>query len=107
MKPSSACGGRSSRCRSRGHGSRGIHVVITAKGLAALEEAAPSHAREVRRLFIDRLAPRQLDQLSDIATAILDKLRADHPELDTPRGSISAGRWLCGVDGRFLTLTRR
>jgi hypothetical protein len=26
-------------------------------GLAALKEAAPSHAQEVRHLFIDRLTP--------------------------------------------------
>jgi DNA-binding MarR family transcriptional regulator len=60
-------------------GSRGIYAVITAKGLAALEEAAPSHAKEVRRLFIDGLTPEQLDQLADIATAILANLQADEP----------------------------
>jgi DNA-binding MarR family transcriptional regulator len=62
-------------------GSRGIYAVITAKGLAAIEEAAPGHAQEVRRLFIDRLTPEQLDQLTDIATTILGNLQADQPPL--------------------------
>jgi DNA-binding MarR family transcriptional regulator len=62
-------------------GSRGIDAVITAKGLAAIKEAAPSHAQEVRRLFIDRLTPEQIDQLADIATAVLGNLQADQPSL--------------------------
>jgi DNA-binding MarR family transcriptional regulator len=62
-------------------GSRGINAVITAKGLAAIKEAAPSHAQEVRRLFIDRLTPEQIDQLADIATTVLGNLRADQPSL--------------------------
>jgi DNA-binding MarR family transcriptional regulator len=62
-------------------GSRGIYAVITAKGLAAIKEAAPSHAQEVRRLFIDRLTPAQIDQLADITTTILGNLQADQPAL--------------------------
>jgi DNA-binding MarR family transcriptional regulator len=62
-------------------GSRGTDVVITAKGLAALEEAVPRHAQEVRRLFIDPLTPEQLDQLAEIATTILNHLEADQPAL--------------------------
>jgi DNA-binding MarR family transcriptional regulator len=61
------------------HGSRGIDVVITAKGLAVIKEAVPGHAREVRRLLIDRLSPGQLDQLGELATIILDGLQADQP----------------------------
>jgi len=60
-------------------GSRGVDVVITAKGLTTLKEAAPGHAQEVRRLFIDRLTPEQLDHLADIATTVLDGLQADQP----------------------------
>lgn len=62
-------------------GTRGMDAVITAKGLAALEKAVPSHAKEVRRLVIDRLTPEELDQFADIATTILDNLRADQPPL--------------------------
>jgi DNA-binding MarR family transcriptional regulator len=58
-------------------GSRGIDAVITPKGLAAIREAAPGHAEEVRRLFIDRLTPEQLDQFAEIATIVLDGL-TDH-----------------------------
>jgi DNA-binding MarR family transcriptional regulator len=57
-------------------GSRGIDAVITPQGLAAIREAAPGHAEEVRRLFIDRLTPEQLDQFAEIATIVLDGLTA-------------------------------
>jgi DNA-binding MarR family transcriptional regulator len=63
------------------YGSRGMYAVITAKGLSALREAAPDHAREVRRLFIDPLAPEQLDQLGDISSTILGNLQADQVPL--------------------------
>jgi DNA-binding MarR family transcriptional regulator len=62
-------------------GSRGVEVVITAKGLTALKEAVSSHAQEVRRLLVDRLTPEELDQFAAIATTILDNLRADESPL--------------------------
>lgn len=71
-------------------GSRGIDVVITAKGLTTLKEAAPGHAQEVRRLFIDRLTPEQLDQLADIATTVLDGLQADQPVEPENQGTVVA-----------------
>lgn len=58
-------------------GSRGMEAVMTAKGLAALEKAAPSHAQEVRRLVIDRLTPEELDQFAGLASKILENLQAD------------------------------
>ena len=58
-------------------GSRGMDVVITPEGLAALEAAVPGHVEQVRRLFIDRLSPEQLDEFGNIAGAILDNLRAE------------------------------
>ncbi len=57
--------------------SRGMEAVITADGLAALRKAAPSHAQEVRRLFVDHLTPEELDQFAGISATILDSLRAD------------------------------
>jgi hypothetical protein len=48
-------------------------------GLVQAKEAAPSHAREVRSLFVDRLTPEQLDQLADFATTIVGHLQADQP----------------------------
>ena len=71
-------------------GSRGIDVVITPKGLTTLKEAAPGHAKEVRRLFIDRLTPGQLDQLADIATTVLDGLQADQPAEPEDQGAVEA-----------------
>ena len=60
-------------------GSRGMYAAITPAGLAAIAEAAPGHAQEVRRLFTGRLTPEQLDQLAGIAATILDSLQADQP----------------------------
>ncbi|MGW6500599.1 MarR family winged helix-turn-helix transcriptional regulator [Nonomuraea angiospora] len=60
-------------------GSRGIDVVLTTEGHAALKKAVPGHAEEVRRLFIDRLTPEELEQFADIAAKILDNLQADQP----------------------------
>jgi len=59
------------------YGSRGRYAVITPKGLAALKDAFPGHAAEVRRLLTGRLTPEQLDQLTGIATSIRDHLKAD------------------------------
>lgn len=55
-------------------GSRGIDAVLTTKGRAAIEEAAPSHAREVRHLFVNRLSPEQLNQFAQLAEIILEHL---------------------------------
>lgn len=55
-------------------GSRGIDAVLTAKGRAAIEQAAPSHAREVRHLFVNRLSAEQLDQFAQLAGIILKHL---------------------------------
>ncbi|GIH72835.1 MarR family winged helix-turn-helix transcriptional regulator [Sphaerimonospora thailandensis] len=60
-------------------GSRGIDAVLTAEGLAALRKAVPGHAEEVRRLFIDRLTPEELERFADIAAKILDNLQAAQP----------------------------
>ncbi|WP_234380307.1 MarR family winged helix-turn-helix transcriptional regulator [Streptomyces sp. CMB-StM0423] len=60
-------------------GSRGMYAVITEKGLSALREAAPGHAREVRRLFVDRLTAEELDRFAELAGAILDNLEEDEP----------------------------
>lgn len=53
---------------------RGAFVVLTPKGRAAIEEAAPSHVASVRRYFIDVLDERQLETLADIADLVLAKL---------------------------------
>jgi len=50
---------------------RGQEAVLTGKGLAALEAAAPMHLVTVREAFIDRLDP---DELS-VITRVFDKVR--------------------------------
>jgi DNA-binding MarR family transcriptional regulator len=53
---------------------RAVHATITAAGRRALEAAVPGHRHHVRRLVLDRLTARQLDQLRAISRAILDNL---------------------------------
>jgi DNA-binding MarR family transcriptional regulator len=53
---------------------RGAFIVITAIGRKAIEAAAPLHVAEVRRAFLDALAPDQLDALADIADAVVGRL---------------------------------
>lgn len=56
---------------------RGAFVVITRRGRAAIEAAAPGHVAAVRRLFVDRLTPRQLDAVADAAEAVLAAFEAE------------------------------
>jgi DNA-binding MarR family transcriptional regulator len=56
---------------------RGVHVVVTPAGRAAIEEAAPGRVATVRRLVIDPLSPEELDMLTRLCEGILDRLEAD------------------------------
>ncbi|WP_207944769.1 MarR family winged helix-turn-helix transcriptional regulator [Actinomadura rubrisoli] len=60
-------------------GSRGVHVALTAEGLDALRKAVPRHGQEVRRLFVDRLTPEELDQFADLSAKILHNLETNEP----------------------------
>ena len=60
--------------------SRGSEVVLTAEGRAVIEQAAPAHAEDVRRLMIDHLTPEQLEVLADIAEVVLAGLEAADDE---------------------------
>jgi DNA-binding MarR family transcriptional regulator len=53
---------------------RGAFVVLTRKGIRAIEAAAPSHVESVREHFIDLLSKKQIDTLGDIATIVLGHL---------------------------------
>jgi DNA-binding MarR family transcriptional regulator len=53
---------------------RGADVVLTDAGRATIEEAAPGHVDELRRVFVDVLTPAQLRELEAIATAVLGAL---------------------------------
>jgi DNA-binding MarR family transcriptional regulator len=60
---------------------RGAFVVLTDAGRSSIEAAAPGHLDVVRRLFVDRLTPTQLDALADISTTVLAALAdAGDPE---------------------------
>ena len=54
---------------------RGTFAVLTATGVEAIERAAPDHVEHVRRHFIDRLTPRQLDEISEAFQPIVEYLR--------------------------------
>jgi DNA-binding MarR family transcriptional regulator len=55
---------------------RGAFVVVTDRGRAEIETAAPGHVTAVRRLFVDRLTPRQLDSIAAAAETVLAGLGA-------------------------------
>lgn len=54
--------------------SRGANIALTPTGRKLIEAAAPAHAAQVRRLFIDALTPAQLTALDSIADALLARL---------------------------------
>ncbi|GAB2573368.1 MarR family transcriptional regulator [Streptomyces capparidis] len=53
---------------------RGQLAVLTDRGYAVLEKAAPGHVEAVRRAVFDRLTPEQVRQLGEISRAIADGL---------------------------------
>lgn len=53
---------------------RGAFVAVTTKGRREIEAAAPGHVATVRRLFVDRLSPAQLDAIADAAETVLAAL---------------------------------
>jgi len=54
---------------------RGTFAVLTAEGMAAIERVAPHHVENVRRHFIDRLSPRQLEEIRDGFAPVIEYLR--------------------------------
>jgi DNA-binding MarR family transcriptional regulator len=50
---------------------RGSNAVLTEKGLARLQEAAPTHVRGVRKHFVDQLTERQLANLASALSAVV------------------------------------
>lgn len=56
---------------------RGAFVVATEPGRRAIEAAAPHHQAMVRRLFIDPLAPGELDAIASAAEKVLAVLDAE------------------------------
>ena len=61
-------------------GGRRTEARLTDAGLATLEDIAPGHVREARRLVVDVLTPEQLAALGDAARAITAATMAEAPE---------------------------
>jgi DNA-binding MarR family transcriptional regulator len=57
---------------------RGTFAVLTQAGLEAIERVAPYHVENVRRYFVDRLTPRQLDEIRSAFQPVVDHLRKIH-----------------------------
>jgi DNA-binding MarR family transcriptional regulator len=53
---------------------RGAFVAVTETGRNEIESAAPGHVRAVRRLFVDRLTPDELDIIATAAEKVLAEL---------------------------------
>lgn len=54
---------------------RGATIVLTQAGRNAIEEAAPLHVEAVRRHFLDRLTPEQVEVLGDATNAVVAGLQ--------------------------------
>jgi DNA-binding MarR family transcriptional regulator len=54
--------------------SRGAFAVLTKAGRKAIEAAAPIHVELVRKWFIDALTPAQLEAMTTIGAAVVDRL---------------------------------
>ena len=78
---------------------RGAYVVITGRGRREIEAAAPGHVAAVRRLFVDRLDPDQLDAVAEVAEIVL-------AALDEEPAGPAAQRRASGETGRGREETR-
>jgi DNA-binding MarR family transcriptional regulator len=56
---------------------RGAFVVLTKKGLRAVQAASPPHVESVRRHFIDLLSEREIEVLGSLTHKVLDHLCAE------------------------------
>jgi DNA-binding MarR family transcriptional regulator len=54
---------------------RGTFAVLTREGKATIERVAPDHVESVRRHFIDRLTPGQLEEIRVSFQPVVDYLR--------------------------------
>nr|WP_202971118.1 MarR family winged helix-turn-helix transcriptional regulator [Saccharothrix sp. ALI-22-I] len=75
---------------------RGVLVVITPAGRAAIEAAAPHHVDTVRRLFIDRLTPEELGTLTRISDRIVAELEREPADQADPSVNGSAAAQAAG-----------
>ena len=57
---------------------RSSMICLLPAGRRAIEDAAPQHVNDVRRLFVDLLSPAELDMLAALHERVLDRL-AEEP----------------------------
>jgi DNA-binding MarR family transcriptional regulator len=57
--------------------SRGAFAVLTKAGRKAIEAAAPIHVELVRKWFIDALTASELEAMTAISIAVIDRLRSE------------------------------
>lgn len=60
---------------------RGVEILLTDEGRAAIAELAPRHVGSVRRHLVDALTHDQLVALGDAMAVIRDQLRPNHHEI--------------------------
>jgi DNA-binding MarR family transcriptional regulator len=60
---------------------RGAFVVLTKQGRKAIDLAAPGHVGVVRRLFMDKLTPSELDVIATAAERVLADMN-DHRNME-------------------------
>ncbi|MGX7674507.1 MarR family winged helix-turn-helix transcriptional regulator [Plantactinospora sp. DSM 117369] len=63
---------------------RGCFLVLTARGLDVLDNAAPAHVESVRRHFVDRLAPEDLVAIEQIARRLEEPQAGDDRPPERP-----------------------
>jgi DNA-binding MarR family transcriptional regulator len=79
---------------------RGQVVEVTARGWDGIRAAAPSHVGAVRRLFVDRLTPAQLDQMTTVAATVLAAVaQHERRSCDGGNGEVGAGPCSSACDG--------
>lgn len=69
------------RCPNDG---RGQFAVLTPAGQGALEQAAPGHVAEVRRLLFDRLTPDELATFNTVLRKISAALDSESNQVEVP-----------------------
>lgn len=60
---------------------RGVEILLTDEGRAAIAELAPRHVGSVRRHLVDALTHDQLVALGEAMAVIRDQLRPNHHEI--------------------------
>lgn len=60
---------------------RGVEILLTDEGRAAIAELAPRHVDSVRRHLVDALTHDQLVALGEAMAVIRDQLRPNHHEI--------------------------